>query len=120
MPDQTLRYLHLYPAQDTVRAGEPLNVMFAVKNMERADSTEQLRLYLCPSDGPADWRLALEEQRVLPARAITHIYMRIPASAFDPARWDGAAHEEFLLLCADAPPADAPAKHCTALVQMRP
>lgn len=116
---QQIAYLHLYPAQDTLCAGEPLNVMFAAKNMLPDNFRAQLRLWLCPAEGDADWRLAAEREQEMPGRRIEHIYMQIGREAFLPDFWNGQTHEEFLLLCADAPPKGKPAKNCTALLFVR-
>ena len=113
MHQPDIRYLHLYPSQDSVRSGEPLNVMFAVKNMETAVCEAELRLWL---SGTGGWRLASAAVRELAGRSITHVYVQIAAQAFLPDFWDGQQQEELLLYCGCAAPTGEPSKNCTALI----
>ena len=114
-----IRYLHLYPSREWVVRGESLNVMFAAKNMEPEGGEAELRLWLCPAEGAPDWREAAATVHEMPGKTITHVYMQIGAQAFLPEFWDGRVYEEFLLLCAEAPPAGEPNKNCTALLFVR-
>lgn len=114
-----VRYLHLYPAQESAREKESLNVMFAVKNRAPEPLDAELRLWLCPADGAQGWRLAASERRTLAPQTVSHIYMQLPAGTFSPENWPGEP-EEFLLACADDPNAAAPGRHCTALLFIRP
>ena len=108
-----IRYLHLYPSSDTVRRGEPLNVMFAVKNMEPQTVTASLCVCVAAAeDDTLQWCRAVCEPRGLPGKTISHIYMQIPAAFLDR---DGK-RDEFLILCGEPPAEGEPRKSCTALV----
>ncbi len=90
-------YLSLLPSRNSVRAGEPLNVLLLARS-NGADSPQLFRFWVRgeSADG-AGWQLALEEERALRPNHNEHLYFQIPSAAFD-------GQEEVTLAAGDAPP----------------
>lgn len=99
--DDAVKYCSLIPAEDSVRQGQPLNILLVAENTTDKALTHVVRLY--GNDG-SGWRELLAQSRELPAHDHAHLYFQIPAQCFEAGFWDGETPEEIEILAADRLP----------------
>ncbi len=81
----------LIPSRHTLDRGEPLNVLIGVENPSDEDMTYPIRV-LSFSDSDGEPRLLYKEEKLLPAKQTTHVYLTIPGKAMSRI-WD----DEFII-----------------------
>ncbi|MEG2258842.1 MAG: hypothetical protein RSB78_01510 [Oscillospiraceae bacterium] len=98
-----ITYLSLYLSENRIKRGSSLNVMFTVKNNAQEKVCANLSIYIQPGESTRGWRIGAQRSCELEAKKIHHIYMNIPAAAFEQDDDDKEDNCREFVVCAGCP-----------------